>query len=188
LSEEKKKKMYYYYGGTEKRAGEIKKKSDEGTVPYSSGEIQREFNRMMERFQHEFDDFWTMPLVWGHDLRWRHSFPMINLKETMMPSVDVEDRGKDFSLTVDLPGFSKENVEIEVGDDSVVIHAEKSVDEEEKKKNYVRHERGAQTFYRRITMPEQILSDDAKASLTNGILKITVPKKAPKETKKIAIE
>jgi HSP20 family molecular chaperone IbpA len=62
---------------------------------------------MMERFQHEFDDFWKMPSVWSHGLRWKHRFPMIPFRETMMPSVDVEDRGKDFRLTVDVPGLAK---------------------------------------------------------------------------------
>ena len=109
-------------------------------------------------------------------------------RDTIMPSVDLEDRGKDFCLTVDLPGFSKENVEIEVSDDSVVIHAKKAVEEEEKRKNYVRRERAAQTFYRRVPLPEMVRSDDAKANLKNGTLEIMLPKKTPKESKKLAIE
>ena len=187
MSEDKKKKMYYYYGGKEKKAGEIKKHAEEIT-PYSSNEMQRDFNSMMERFRNEFDDFWETPSQWSHGLRWRHGFPMMPFRETMMPSVDLEDRGKDFRLTVDLPGFSKENVEIEVNDDSVVIHAKKTMEEEEKKRNYVRRERAAQTFYRKVPLPEKVQSDNAKASLNNGILEITLPKKEPKETKKLAIE
>jgi HSP20 family protein len=95
----------------------------------------------------------------------------------MTPSVDVEDRGKDFRLAVDLPGFKKEDVNIDVGEESVLIHAKKSTAEEEKQKNYVRRERMAQTFYRRIDLPEKIKSDDAKASLNNGILEVVLPKK-----------
>ena len=53
MSEEKK-KMYYYYAGKEKKAGELKKREAE-MAPYS---VQREFDRMMERFQREFDDMW----------------------------------------------------------------------------------------------------------------------------------
>jgi HSP20 family protein len=187
LSEDKKKKMYYYYGGKEKKAGEIKKQPQEIT-PYSSSGIQQDFDKMMKSFQREFDDFWETPSQWGHEMRWRHGFPMMPFRETMMPSVDLEDRGKDFRLTVDLPGFSKENVEIEVSDDSVVIHAKKAVEEEEKRKNYVRRERAAQTFYRRVPLPEMVRSDDAKANLNNGTLEITLPKKEPRETKKLAIE
>jgi HSP20 family protein len=174
LSEEKK-KMYYYYRGKEKKAGEVKKETEEGIVPF-----QRDFDRMMERFQREFEDFWAMPPRWRQWMRARPGFPM-------MPSVDVEDRGKDFRVTVDLPGFNKEDVNIEVGEDSVMIQAKKSRAEEEKQKNYVRRERMAQTFYRRIDLPEKVKSDDAKASLNNGILEIVLPKKEPKETKKLTI-
>ncbi|MGD0071703.1 MAG: Hsp20 family protein [Candidatus Bathyarchaeia archaeon] len=68
-----------------------------------------------------------------------------------------------------------------------MVYAKRSEAEEEKKKNYVRRERTAQIFYRRIQLPEKVRSDDAKASLNNGILEITLPKKEPKETKKLTI-
>ncbi len=178
---EEKKKMYYYYGGKEKKAGEIRKREEE-IVPYS---FQRDFDRMMERFQREFNDLWQGPPKMRHWIQWKHGFPMMPFGQTMMPSVDIEDRGKDFRLTVDLPGFSKENVEIEVAEDAIMIHAKKTMAEEEKQKNYVRKERAAQTYYRRIELPEKVRSDDAKASLNNGVLEIVLPKKEPKETKKL---
>ena len=186
MSEEKK-KMYYYYGGKEKKAGEVKKQTQEGIAPYSSMAIHRDFDRMMERFQREFEDFWETPSKWGHGMRWKHGFPMMPFREGLIPSVDLEDQGKDFCLIVDLPGFRKEDVEIEVSDDSVTIHAKREQSQEEKKKNYVRRERAAQAFYRRIQLPESVRSGDAKASLNNGILEITLPKKEPKETKKLTI-
>lgn len=187
LAEEKKKK-YYYYGKKEKKASEVRKEAEQGLTPYPFREMRRDFDSMMERFQREFDDFWEVPTRWQHHTRWRHGFPMMPFRETMVPSMDLEDRGKDFRLAVDLPGFKKEDVEIEVSDDSVVIHAERSRAEEEKEKNYVRRERTAQTFFRRVRLPEEVRSDDAKASLTNGLPEITLPKKEPKETKKLTIE
>lgn len=186
MAEEEKKKQYYY-GKKEKKTGEVRKQPEEGIAPYSFGDIQRDFDRMMDRFHREFEDFWRIPPRMRQWMRWGHGFPTLPFRETMTPSVDLEDRGKDFSLAVDLPGFSKEDVEIEVSDDSVTIQAKKTQTEEEKKKNYVRRERTAQAFYRRIQLPERILSDDAKASLNNGILEITLPKKEPKETKKLTI-
>ena len=182
---EDKKKMYYYYGGKEKKAGEVKKGAEGGITPYRFGDIQRDFDKMMEQFQHDFEDFWGRPQRWQPGMRWRHRYPMMPFGA--IPSVDLEDRGKDFRLTADLPGFQKEDVEIEVGEDSVVIQAKRTQVEEEKQKNYVRKERAAQTFYRRVRLPEEVRSDDAKASLNNGILEIILPKKTPKETKKLTI-
>jgi HSP20 family protein len=183
LSEDKK-KMNYYYVGKEKNAGEIKKAAEEpeqGMIPYFGKDFQRDFNRMLERFQNEFENFWEQPP------RMRHERFMRPFKE-MMPSVDIEDRGKDFRLTVDLPGFNKENVDVDVVEDSVTIQAKQTQTAEEKQKNYVRHERAAQTYYRRVNLPENVRSDDAKANLNNGILEIVLPKKEPKETKKLTIE
>jgi HSP20 family protein len=115
-------------------------------------------------------------------------FPMMPFKEEAVPSMDLEDRGKDFRVTVDLPGFKKEDVEIEVTDDSLVVNAGRTQSEEEKKKKYVRRERMAQTYYRKVALPEEVRSDNAKASLTDGLLEIILPKKAPKETKKVKID
>jgi hypothetical protein len=66
MSEEKKKAQYY--GGKEKKAGEIRKRSEEEMVPYYFGDIQRDFDRMMERFEREFEDFWELPGRWRHRL------------------------------------------------------------------------------------------------------------------------
>ena len=181
---EDKKKMYYYYGGKEKKAGEVKKKSEGEMAPYP---VQRDFDRMMERFQHEFEDFWEMPPRLRRWMRMRAGFPMMPFGEMAMPNVDLEDRGKDFCVTVDLPGFRKEDVDIEVGEDSVLVHAKRTQAEEEKNKNYIRRERAEQTYHRRIQLPERVVADNAKASLNNGILEIILPKKEPKETKKLSI-
>ncbi|HMK93821.1 MAG TPA: Hsp20/alpha crystallin family protein [Candidatus Limnocylindrales bacterium] len=180
---EDKKKMYYY-GGKEKKAGEVKKKPEE-MVPYA---VQNDFDRMIERFQRQLDDFWEMP---PRLRRWMSTRPgalMMPFREMAMPNVDLEDRGKDFCVTVDLPGFKKEDVNIEVSEDSVMIQARRAQTEEEKDKNYIRRERGSQTYYRRIDLPEKVVSDNAKASLNNGVLEIILPKKEPKETKKLTIE
>ena len=178
MSEEKK-KMYYYYAGKEKKIGEIKK-PEERISPYP---MQRDFDKMMERFNREFDDFWGTGPRWR---MWMRNFPLMQ-RQMMMPSADIEDRGKDYRVTVDLPGFSKEDVNIEVAEESVMIQAKKTQAEEEKDKNYIRRERAAQTYYRRIYLPEKVMSDDAKASLNNGTLEIVLPKKEPKQTKKLAI-
>jgi HSP20 family protein len=139
---------------------------------------------LIERFQRDFDDFWRIPRM--H----RRSMGMMPFRRgmaMMMPSVDLEDRGKDFRLTVDLPEFKKEDIDIEVMDDAVAISAEKKTTEEEKNKNYIRRERMSQRFYRRVELPEKVDPNQAQANLNNGVLEITLPKKEPKEKKKLPI-
>lgn len=142
---------------------------------------------MIERFEREFDNFWQGPPRMRHRMPWRRSRPMMPFREELLPAVDLEDRGKDYRLTIDLPGFSKENVDIEVADDRVTIHAKKTLAEEEKTKNYIRRERAAQTYYRTVQLPEKVRSDEAKASLNNGVLEVILPKKMPIETKKLTL-
>lgn len=186
MSEDEKKKMNYYYGGKEKSAKEVKKGNPEEIAPYSALDVQQDFNRLMNRFQRDFEYFWDTSWRIGRDMT--HKARSITpFAEATMPSVDLEDQGKNYLLKVDLPGFKKEDVQVELEEDSVTINAKRSQTEEEKNKNYVRHERSTQTYYRKIHLPEAIRSDQANAKLNNGILDITLPKKEPKETKKLAV-
>lgn len=185
MTAEEKKKKKHYYGGKEKKAGEISKATPppEPMAPYTLGDIQRDFDRLMDRFQRDFDDFWTAPPRHRHGHR---GFGMMPFRQ-LASSVDLEDRGKDFRITADLPGFVKDNVDIQVTDDAVTIQACKEESGEEKDKNYVRRERSTQTFYRRIMLPEPVQSDDVQAMLDNGVLEVVLPKVKPKQSKKVKV-
>lgn len=187
MSEEEKKKMSYYYGGKEKTAEEVKKGNRDELAPYTAWDIQQDFNRMMNRFQRDFEEFWGVSSRIGHGMTRRARSQLTSFSNATMPSVDIEDQGKNYRLTVDLPGFKKEDVQVELEEDEIIINAKRSQVEDERNKNYVRHERSAQTYYRRIHLPEPVRSDQSNAKLNNGILEITLPKKEPKETKKLNV-
>ena len=179
--------MNYYYGGKEKSAEEVKKGSQEEIVPYTAWDVQQDFNRLMNRFQRDFEDFWGTSSRIGRDMTRRARSLLRRLLGLRCRRLTLKDQGKNYRLTVDLPGFKKEDVQVELEEDSVTINAERSTGEEEQNKNFVRHERSAQTYYRQIHLPEAIRSDQANAKLNNGILEITLPKKEPKETKKLTV-
>jgi len=109
--------------------------------------------------------------------------------KSSVPSVDIEDQGKAFVLTIDLPGFRKADVTLEVTKDCVVIQACKQDSKEvkDKNRNYIRKERVSQGYYRRVSLPQEIDSDQAQASLMDGVLQITLPKKERFEKKRIVI-
>ncbi len=148
-------------------------------APYLSSDIEREFDRVLERAQRDFDDLLRIPIWMGRTGQ---------LGSMQMPSVDLEDKGTEFVLTADMPGFKKDdNIDINVTGDAVEIHAvrREAKEQQNKERNYVRRERASEVYYRQISLPEEIRSDDAKANLTDGILKITLPKKAPKQKRKL---
>jgi HSP20 family protein len=185
LSEDKNKPAYD--DGKDKTPDEEVKKSDEDNVPYASRAIQRDFNRLLNQFQRDFDDFWGVSSRLGRDVTSKARASIVPFTGLGVPYVDLEDQGKNYRLTAELPGFKKDDMTIEMTEDSITINAKKTHTEDQKNKNYVRHERSAQTYYRKIHLPEPVRSDDANANLKDGILEISLPKKAPKETKTLTI-
>ena len=94
------------------------------------------------------------------------------------PPADVEDRGDEYVVYVDVPGFSKDEIKIRVTEDMVEVRAEKSVEKkaEIRSRNYVLRERLYEGFAKKITLPTKIKPDQAKAVLNNGVLEIHLPK------------
>jgi HSP20 family protein len=105
-----------------------------------------------------------------------------------VPVVDLEDREKDYLLTAEMPGFKKEDIEIEVKEDSMEITGYAGWTYDKKGKMYICKERACKTFYREIDLPDQIKSDEVSASLNEGVLQVTLPKKAPKQKRKIVVK
>jgi len=96
------------------------------------------------------------------------------------PLIDLVDEGDRFRIVAEIPGVDKEDLDVRIFEDSVVIRAEKKLGKEEKGKNYYVRERGYTSYYRSIALPEPVVPEKAAASYRNGVLEIVVPKKAVK--------
>ncbi len=144
-------------------------------VPWDSG-IQSMFDEMRKTLNEPF--FPMLPLGRNSLL----AFPRIEWPVNKLPSVDIAERGKEFVVTADLPGYSKEDVDIRVTEHWLQIKAEskKSKEEENKKKNYIQKERYYSSFARVIPFPESVNPSGTKASMKNGVLEIIVPKSETK--------
>ncbi len=131
-----------------------------------------ELKRMQERITRlleEFDRFSAIPT------------------EVSVP-VDIIDEEDKIKVIADLPGFSKEDIEIYLEDGDLVIKAERKEEIEEKGKNYIRQERRFGEIYRRIALPEEVDAEKIKAKYNNGVLEIELPKTTKRERKVIKIE
>jgi HSP20 family protein len=137
------------------------------------------FDDMFESFRQDFEDLlFPSPMT--------RLFPVV--PETRVPLVDLEDRGEDFMLKAEMPGFKKEDIEIEVQEDSVEITGRVGWKYDKKAKGYFCKERACESFYRIVQLPEDIKIDDVKANLADGVLEIVLPKKAPRKGHKVSIE
>ena len=106
---------------------------------------------------------------------------------------DVKETEKGYEVDMDLPGFKKDEISIELENGYLTVSAAKGLDkdEEDKKGKYIRKERYAGAMQRSFYVGENLTQEDIKAKYENGILRLSVPKKEakPVETKKtIAIE
>jgi HSP20 family protein len=108
--------------------------------------------------------------------------------ETTIPYIDLEDKGDKFILSAEAPGFKKDEIDINICGNSVEISGCKETTTDEKNKSYVRKERMSESFYRTMTLPEEIIYEEVSADLKDGVLEIVLPKKNPKQRKKIAIK
>ena len=90
---------------------------------------------------------------------------------------DISDQGDSYLLEADLPGFRKEDIRIEVYGDDLVIRAERNTEQQEKKEQYLHCERSWGSCSRTFSVKD-IDVDGIRARYTDGVLRLTMPKKA----------
>jgi HSP20 family protein len=145
--------------------------------------VWRDFDRIFENFRRDFEE-----LLYPSDRIFDRAFAMMPRFEGEMPLIDLEDRGKEYALIAEIPGFKKEDVEIVVEDQAVEIRGTKNWKHDEKSKDFVQRERVSESFHRRIDLPEEIKTDEVEAKANDGLLEVVLPKKSPKPRKKVVIK
>ena len=113
-------------------------------------------------------------------------------------NTDIKESDSEYEMTVDLPGFKKDEVSVALENGYLTISAAKGISkdeaenkEEQKKGNYIRRERYSGSCQRSFYVGNTISTEDIKAKFKHGILRLTIPKKEQKElenNKYIAIE
>ena len=107
---------------------------------------------------------------------------------------DVKELDNGFEVDIDLPGFKKDEIRLQLENGYLTVNAAKGLDkdEQDKKGNYIRRERYAGTLSRSFYVGDAVSEEDIHAKYEDGILKLSVPKKAPKAVEEkdgyIAIE
>ena len=102
--------------------------------------------------------------------------------------MDVTETDKQIEITAELPGLEEKDVQINVADNLLTIRGEKKAEKEEKDKNYRLIERSYGSFERTLELPDGVNTDAIQASIAKGVLKVTVPKPAPAQSKKIDVK
>jgi len=100
---------------------------------------------------------------------------------------DVLENSDSFIIEAELPGFKKEDISLDIDSDCLSIKAEHKEDSSDEKKNYIRRERFYGSYSRSFDV-SGVDTESIKAEYQDGILKLTLPKKAPEKPKTIHID
>jgi HSP20 family protein len=88
------------------------------------------------------------------------------------PAIEAFQRGNEFVIRVDAPGMNRQDLQVEVGDDTVTIHGERRQDRQEERDGVFWSERSYGSFTRTIPLPPGAIADSTKASFNNGVLEV----------------
>jgi len=99
-------------------------------------------------------------------------------------AIDVAERDDEYEITVDVPGFDREDIEVRVTDHTLHIDAAREEEELEEDEHYLKQERHRASLHRSVQLPGEIDVEEVEATAKNGILTITVPRAEPLEESK----
>lgn len=143
-----------------------------GRDPFAS------FRREMDRL---FDDFLAPVAGEGRSFAGGES-------PTLWPQLDVSETDQVYTVTADLPGLSEDDIELNLADNTLTISGEKRSERNEDEGGRRYTERSFGRFQRTIPFPQEIDADQVKASCSNGVVTITLPKNAQARDKARRIE
>jgi HSP20 family protein len=122
----------------------------------------RRFGEDMEQLLDEFGFGRAMPRGFDQIAAWA-------------PQVEVLQRDNQLIIRADLPGINRDNVKVELRDDSVVLRGERQEERKEEHEGFYRTERSYGSFYREIPLPQGVDTSKATATFRDGVLEITMP-------------
>lgn len=131
--------------------------------PFNWQSLDRAFDNFRKEFEKSFSSLPSLP----------------SMSKITFLSCDVADEGDKYAIKAEMPGIKKDEIKLNVFDNSIEISAQHKEEEEEKKKNYLRKERSEVSYYRTLPLPEKVVSDKTQAKLIDGVLSIIIPKATP---------
>ncbi|GAB4266748.1 MAG: Hsp20/alpha crystallin family protein [Deferrisomatales bacterium] len=141
------------------------------------------FRGLREEVDRIFDEFfrgWGGPPWAGRGVApWSAGF---------YPSVDLKESENELVLTAEVPGLSKEELDVTIAEDSVTLRGERKEEKEREGESYHYREAAYGAFERVIPLPVEVKAEKAQAKLRNGVLTLTLPKAEPSKRKQIKVE
>lgn len=109
------------------------------------------------------------------------------LTGTWTPPMDIHESTDAFTVTLDVPGMTSEDVEVTLDRNLLTVRGQRSFSEEHREEDFRRIERHYGAFERSVSLPAAVDADGIDASVTDGVLEITIPKAAEARPRQIKV-
>jgi HSP20 family protein len=126
------------------------------------------FDDLMDNFRKNFIESIAFPF------EWISLEPVVPVREA---TVDLVDEGNKFVVHAEMPGVSKDKIDVALTTDGIEISAETDVEKEDKEKNFVVRERVYSHIYKQLSFPEEVIPEKAESTFRDGLLEVSIPKK-----------
>jgi HSP20 family protein len=136
----------------------------------------------MERIQNEMNRLFDTSLV-----NWEDRDTGL-LERAWNPAIDVYDSKDSIIVKADIPGMKKDEIDVSVHNDTLIIRGEKKHQNQSKDKNHVRTERYYGSFNRAIRLPSDVETSRVEAFYKNGVLELLLPKREESRTRQLKID
>ncbi|HEY5774898.1 MAG TPA: Hsp20/alpha crystallin family protein [Xanthomonadales bacterium] len=156
----------------------VKEKAEESFLPSLRHDIEDAFTHVLESWPRP-SMHWRWPDFDPMDM---FSLPLAPTRKMDLPKVDFSEVDGSYELTAELPGMTDKDVECTLSGNMLTVKGEKREDMVKEKKGYHLQERRYGSFMRSFPLPKDVNPDKIEASVTNGLLKVVLPKDAKKET------
>ena len=127
------------------------------------------------------------PLSADFDRLFNTLFDRNQAAQRWVPAMDLVEHDDHFLLRADLPGLTEGDVSIELNDGSLTISGERKAEHAKQERGFYRVERQFGNFSRTLTLPDGIDGEQIKASFTNGVLEVWIPKPEERKPRRIPI-
>lgn len=132
-------------------------------------QLHREVDRLFDDVLRGFGVQWPRPMLPGVTAVW---------PGLLRPALDIQETDDQYRITLEVPGVEQKDIQLTLDDDVLFIRGEKRQEQEHKDAHYHCLERSYGSFQRALNLPEDADQDSIKASFKNGVLTITIAKRA----------
>lgn len=141
--------------------------------------------REMERW---FEESINRPFFGMNWMPLRHMLHDLGGGMEMMPAVDMFEEGGSLVVKAELPGVTKESLNLRIVDNNLIISGEKSTEEKIERSNFLRLERSHGSFSRTLGLPDGLDTEHIRASFRDGVLEVRIPRTETSTVRQISVE